>query len=184
MDNGKINYNRYLEGDDEGLTELIRGYKDGLILYLSSILGNVGAAEELMEDVFFRLAVKKPRFTGKSSFKTWLYAIGRNAAVDVLRKRSRRSTVPVDELKDLADEECLERSYLINEQKITLHRAMKNLSADYRQVLCLTYFEGYSNSEAAQIMHKNNRQIENLLYRAKKALKTQLEKEGFEYERL
>jgi len=40
------------------------------------------------------------------------------------------------------------------------------------------------NTETAEIMRKNERQIRNLLYRAKAALKTQLEKEGFEYEEL
>ncbi|MBQ6211891.1 MAG: RNA polymerase subunit sigma-24, partial [Ruminococcus sp.] len=54
----------------------------------------------------------------------------------------------------------------------------------YSQVLYLTYFEGFSNSEAAKILDKNNRQIENLIYRAKQALKAQLEKEGFVYEKL
>ena len=61
---------------------------------------------------------------------------------------------------------------------------METLSSDYRQVLYLTFFEELSNTEAAKIMHKSNRQIENLLYRAKLALRSKLEKEGFKYERL
>jgi RNA polymerase sigma-70 factor (ECF subfamily) len=51
-------------------------------------------------------------------------------------------------------------------------------------VLTLVYFEQMSNSEAAVIMHKTTRQIENLLYRAKISLKAELEKEGFEYDGL
>ena len=61
---------------------------------------------------------------------------------------------------------------------------MRKISSDHSQVLQLTFFEGFSNSEAAKIMKKTNRQIENLIYRAKKALKKQLEKEGFVYEEL
>ena len=61
---------------------------------------------------------------------------------------------------------------------------METLNPDYRQVLYLTYFEELSNSEAARVMKKSCRQIENLLYRAKQALRSKLEKEGFEYERL
>lgn len=51
-------------------------------------------------------------------------------------------------------------------------------------MLYLTYFEDFDNSETAEIMKKSKRQIENLLYRAKGALKSELEKEGFEYEGL
>ncbi len=184
MDNGASSYRRYLDGDDNGLVELIRDYKDGLMLYLNGITGSLSLAEEFMEDTFFKLSVKKPKFSGKCSFKTWLYTIGRNAALDGLRKRSHISSTPAEEYYDLSDERNIEQDYLREEQKISLHRAMETLSSDYRQVLYLTFFEELSNTEAAKIMHKSNRQIENLLYRAKLALRSKLEKEGFEYERL
>ena len=94
-------------------------------------------------------------------------------------------TVPSDECTEIADDrESLESSYIKEERKITLHRVMMHLSPDYRQVLWLVYFEDLSNAEAGAIMKKNRRQIENLLYRAKQALKSELEKEGFVYEEL
>jgi len=184
MDNGASSYRRYLDGDDNGLVDLIRDYKDGLILYLNGITGSLSLAEEFMEDTFFKLSVKKPKFSGKCTFKTWLYTIARNLTIDELRKRSRISDTPADEYYDISDERNIEREYLQEEQKISLHRAMETLSSDYKQVLYLTFFEELSNSEAAKVMHKSNRQIENLLYRAKLALRSKLEKEGFEYERL
>lgn len=184
MDNGAESYRRYIDGDDDGLVELIRDYKDGLTLYLTGITGSFSLAEELMEETFFKLAVKKPKFSGKSSFKTWLYAIGRNAAIDALRKSSKFSGAPPEAHRELADERSIEQDYLVEEQKIQLHRAIETLNPDYRQVLYLTFFEELSNSDAAKIMKKSNRQIENLLYRAKMALRSKLEKEGFEYERL
>ena len=182
MDNGTVNYQRFLAGDDEGMVEIIRDYKDGLILYINGITNNITLAEEIMEDTFFKLVTKKPKFSGKSTFKTWLYSIGRNMAIDSLRKRSKISDIPFDEYNDLAEEKSIEREYLKEEQKIALNKALHKLKPDYRQVLYLTFFEDFSNSETAKVMHKTKRQIENLLYRAKQALKTELEKEGFEYE--
>ncbi|MBR4628258.1 MAG: RNA polymerase sigma factor [Ruminococcus sp.] len=179
MDCGAEYYRRYLDGDDSGLVDMIRDYTDGLMLYLMGITGSYSLAEEMTEETFFRIAVKKPRFSGKSAFKTWLYSIGRNAAVDYLRKH--RSSLPLEET-DLADEHSLENSYLREEQRIALHRAMNSLAPDYRQALHLSYFEGLSNAEIADIMRKSKRQIENILYRAKAALRSVLEKEGFEYE--
>ena len=59
---------------------------------------------------------------------------------------------------------------------------MAELSADYQTVLWLVFFEGFSNTEAATVLKKSDRQIKNLLYRAKQSLKSKLEKEGFVYE--
>lgn len=182
MDNGAACYQRYLDGDDSGIVDLIRDYKDGLMLYLNGITGNINLAEELMEDTFFKLATKKPSFNGKCSFKTWLYTIGRNAAIDGMRKRSKISDQSFDEYTDLADEESVEREYIREEQKITLHKALRSLAADYRQVLYLVYFEEFSADDTARIMRKTKKQIGNLLFRAKNSLKKQLEKEGFKYE--
>lgn len=184
MDNGEISYCKYLNGDDNGLVEIIRDYKDGLILYLNGITGNINSAEEIMEETFFKIAVKKPVFKGKSSFKTWLYSIGRNAAIDVMRKNSRISSFSVDYYTNIADEKNIELEYLKEEQKIMLHKALNNLNSDYRQILYLTYFEDFTIDEAAVIMKKNRKQINNLLYRAKKSLRNELEKGGFVYERL
>ena len=78
----------------------------------------------------------------------------------------------------------VEKEYLINEQKIFLHQTMRELKSEYFQVLYLVYFEDFTNEEIAKIMKKNKRQIENLIYRAKSTLKSELEKEGFEYEEL
>ncbi|MBQ7088064.1 MAG: RNA polymerase sigma factor [Clostridia bacterium] len=185
MDNGASSYRRFLDGDDEGMVDIIRDYKDGLILYLYGYVNNIFTAEELMEETFFKLVTKKPMFTGKYTFKTWLYTIGRNAAVDYLRHHKKIASIPMDELAGhLVEEESVERAYLREEQRIVLHRAMCKLNAEYRQVLYLIYFEGFSNSEAARAMNKSRRQIENLVYRAKQALKAQLEKESFVYEEL
>ena len=64
MDNGASSYRRFLDGDDTGIVEIIRDYKDGLILYLNGITGNIHTAEEIMEDTFVKLVTKKPRFSG------------------------------------------------------------------------------------------------------------------------
>lgn len=85
---------------------------------------------------------------------------------------------------DISDEENLEHSAIKNEEKRTLHKAIQRLKPDYEQVLYLTFFEEFTNEETARIMNKTNKQIRNLLYNAKKALKAELEEEGFVYENL
>lgn len=184
MDNGESSYRRFLSGDDNGMAELVYEYRNGLLLYLNSYTNNLSLAEDCVQDTFIKLATKKPVFRGKSSFKTWLYAIGRNIAKNHIRSLVRHNDILLEECENIADEMDLERNYLVEEQKITLHHAIRKLKQEYQQVLYLVYFENFSNAETAQIMKKSKRQIENLLYNAKKALRAELEKEGFRYEKL
>ena len=185
MDNGASSYRRFLDGDYNGLAEIVRDYKDGLILYLNGFVNNISVAEELMEETFFKIITKKPRFTAKHAFKTWLYTVGRNVAIDYIRHNSRQSDVSMDEIEDyLKDENDLEKMYIIEERKLAVHNALKIIHPEYRQVLWLLYFEEFTNTEVAAIMKKNSRQMKNLVYRAKNALKSELDKEGFIYEEL
>ncbi len=185
MDKGAVSYRRYLDGDDKGIVEIIKIYKDGLILYINGYVNNIIIAEDLTEDTFVKIAIKRPHFSGKSTFKTWLYTIARNVAIDYLRRNSKFISHSVDEYSNyLSEETSVEKEYLIKEQKIMLHRTMRKLKPDYFQILYLIYFEDFTNGEAAVIMKKSKKQIENLVYRAKQTLKSELEKEGFEYEEL
>ncbi len=185
MDNGASSYRRFLDGDDEGIVEIIKHYKDGLTLYINGYVNNIFIAEDLMEETFFRLVVKKPKFSGKYSFKTWLYTIGRNTTIDYIRHNKKLSDFPIEDFENyLFEEQSVEKTYLRKERKIVVHRALQKLKAEYRQILYLIYFEGFNNSEAAVIMKKSKRQIENLVYRARISLKSELDKGGFFYEEL
>lgn len=184
MDNGENSYRRYLDGNDQGMEELIRDYKDGLLLYLNKYVQSLYLAEECVQETFIRLAIKKPKFRGNSSFKTWLYVIARNVTISFLRKEKSRNTVPLEDADEISSKADLERDYLKEEQKVLLHRALERIKPEYQQVLWLTFFEGFRNDEAAKIMKKTKKQIENLLYNAKKALRAEMEREGYQYEGL
>ena len=186
MDNGASSYRRFLDGDETGLVEIIRDYKDGLIFYLNGYVNNIFTAEDLVEDTFVKLGVRKPKYNEKkASFKTWLYTIARNVAKDYLRRNAKTVEVSLERLGELAHaEESLEQFYLWEERKIEVHHALRKLKPQYQQVLWLTYFEEFSNKETAGIMKKSVHSIETLVYRARQALKSELEKGGFCYEEL
>ena len=59
-----------------------------------------------------------------------------------------------------------------------LHGCMGEMNPDYREVLYLTYFEGMSYEQAAEVMGKTVKQITNLVYRGKESLRKLLEREG------
>ena len=185
MDNGAENYRRFLSGDNSGLVEIIREYKDGLIFYLRGFTDDILQAEELAEETFVRLATKRPRFNQKSKFKTWLYTIARNIAVDHARRKARYVEITYADCPDIVNEEAnLEQAYIRQERSILLRRAIQKLKPEYRQILWLIYFEEFSNREAAVIMKRSTHSVETLVYRAKRALKQQLDEEDFIYEEL
>lgn len=184
MDIGAELYRCFLNGDKEALNKLIHEYWYGLTLYLSSISQSFAEAEEMAEETFLKLYTDKPNFSGKSTFKTWLFSVGRNTALYYMRKRKRLHETSIEENYDISDKEDIENSHIKAEDRKQLLHAMEKLSPDYRQVLYLVYFENFTNTETAKIMGKNERQIRNLLYRSKGTLKDILLREGFEYDGL
>ncbi len=176
MDNGASSYRRYLQGDEQGLVEIIRDYKDGLILYLTGFTGNVPEAEELAMDTFVKLGVNRPKDRGTGSFKTWLYTIARNVAVDHLRRR-KRQPLSLEDQQQVADLHTLEQSYLQKEERIALYEGILGLKPEYRQILLLVYFEGLSLKEAGLVLHKSTHAAEMLISRARAALKATLGEE-------
>ena len=178
MDQSETLYLQFLAGNEATLAQLIDAHKTGLTLFLAGYVKDEAAAEELMEDTFVRLVVKRPRFSGKSSFKTFLYAIGRNLALDYLRREKRRRTLPLESAENIAALQSVEEAYLKEEAQRSLHRAMERLKEADREVLYLRYFEALPPGEIASLLHKRKKQVESRLYHAKKALKAILEEQA------
>lgn len=184
MEQSTRDYQSFLAGNPNGLSNIIRDHKDGLLLYVNSFVGNLAISEELTEEVFVKLVLKRPRFRSESSFKTWLYAIGRNMALTYLR-RNRYTQIPLEHCPELPDDTTyLEQGYIYKEELQLLHNAMQKLKTQYRQVLWLVYFEGFSHKEIARIMGKTVHNVDTLVYRARQTLKTKLLEEGFVHEEL
>lgn len=185
MDKGSEAYKRYLNGDRNAMAEIITEYRDGLIMYLNTVLRDIGLAEDAAEETFIRLGTRRPKDKGKGSFKTWLYTIGRNIAIDCLRRQPDKTEVTIDELEQsLADEESLEELVIKDERKIAVRKALDKLNENYRQIIWLVYFEDLTVKQAAAVMNKKTHAAEMLLSRAKETLRTQLGKDGFDYEDL
>ena len=68
MDNGASSYRRFLDGDENGIVQIIKEYKDGLILYLNGFVRNVHTAEEIAEETFVKLVAKKAEVLQKQRF--------------------------------------------------------------------------------------------------------------------
>ena len=178
MDNGESSYRRFLNGDERAFSEIIEMHKDNLIFFINRYVRNVAVAEELAEDVFAELLIHKRRYNFKTSLKTYIFTIGRNKAVSYIRKCVRHPECAYEYTENESDRRSLEDEFIQRERERELHEAINKLNEDYRTVLHLIYFEEMSYAQAAKVMKKNTKQIENLVYRARISLKKELEKEA------
>ena len=178
MDNGESSYRRFLNGDERAFSEIIELHKDNLIFFINRYVRNIAVAEELAEDVFAELLIHKRRYNFKTSLKTYIFTIGRNKAVSYVRKCVRHPECAYEYIENESDRRSLEDEFIQKERERELHKALDKLNEDYRTVLHLIYFEEMSYANAAKVMKKNTKQIENLVYRARNTLKKELEKEA------
>ena len=172
----EIYYRRYLDGDETGLSSLMEKYGSPLTLYINGYLHDIHESEDLMIDVFSYLFTKRPVIR-EGKLKAYLYQTARHMA---LRHQSRlRPSLSLDDLGgELESEMLIEEVVKTKERNAILHFCMKQLNPDYREVLYLTYFEGMSYSQAAEVMGKTVKQITNMVYRGKQSLRGLLKKEG------
>ena len=182
MENGESSYRRFLEGDNGAFAEIVEAYKDNLIFFINRYVHNFAVAEELAQDHFVELLLHKRRYNFKTSLKTYIFTIGRNLAVSYIRKCNRRPECAYEFIENEQDIALLEDEFIKKEQARELHEALETIAEDYSTALHLIYFEGMSYEQVGKVMKKNKKQVENIVYRAKKALRKELEKEVSLYE--
>ena len=178
-------YSRFLaKRNEEDLRILLERYRDPLMFFLLGYVHSMEDAEELMMDSFAEVAAGRTLFSGRSSFRTWLFAVARNKARMHLRKR-RPETVPIDHLPVPVDHlpqaassaDDPETRFLQDERSMQLHRAMSKLEPEAQHALHLIYFEDMSYDELAQVLGKSRRQTYRLADRYRNQLKKILESE-------
>ena len=179
MDAGAEHYSRFLQGDMDAMAAIVMDYQDGLFAYLRTLVADDYIAEQLTDDTFFKLMDRKPGFSRQAAFKTWLYTIGRNLAWDHLRRAGRLAELTAS---PEAPDDRPERQVINGERDAMLFGAMARLRPRHAKLLYWLYFEQITNRQAAERLGKTPHQIEAMAYRARRALKNELEKEGFTYE--
>ena len=182
-DNGEELYRRFLAGDESAFEELVRLYEHDLALFMGGIVGDMHETKHLLIDAFAQLAVSGRRFEGRSSLKTYLFAIGKHIALRYVKMRRRETHLPYEYVLEnvLGEDETPETFLQREDNKQRLQAAMSDLKPGYRMVLQLLYFEEMSYAEAGQVLGKTVKQISDLNYRAKSSLKKKLESGGFDY---
>ncbi|MBN2357928.1 MAG: sigma-70 family RNA polymerase sigma factor [Deltaproteobacteria bacterium] len=103
-------------------------------------------AEDVLHSAYLKVLDGRARYGGRSSFKTWLFAVIRNTAAQHRRAawfRFWEAPLPAPRPDDAA-----ERS----EQRTRVQRALANLPPRQREVLDLVFYQGFTVDAAAQVI--------------------------------
>ncbi len=141
-------------GDQLCLAALYERYYDRVYRFALARLGSSSDSEDLAQDVFLKMVDKLPNYRLQGvPFAAWLFRIAHNAVIDLIRRRSRRPQVVMDEIYVASDTNIefeVERS-LTNEELI---KAMKGLSPAQQDVITLRFASGVSVSDTAKTLGK------------------------------
>lgn len=161
--NDQILIKRYLQGDEKSLEVLILSYLKPIYSFIYRYAGNGQDAEDITQEVFVKVWRHFKRIDQSKSFKTWIFAIAKNTAIDFLKKKK---TMPFSEFENEAGEntftetladsaplppELIERASLAK----ILDQTMAKLSPKYRMVLFLRYNDHFNFREIAESLNES-----------------------------
>ena len=179
MDNGASSYRRYLNGDEEAFREIVTEHFDSLTFFVNRYVNDYAAAEDIALDVFTQLVVNQHGYNFSVSLKTYLFIMGRSRALDYIKHRNKRKMVALTEASEITSgEPSLEEMLVADDRKRAVNDAMNQLSEEIRLAIHLVYFAQLTPDETAKVLKKSRKQVYNLLFRGKNALRTILGEEG------
>jgi RNA polymerase sigma-70 factor (ECF subfamily) len=181
---------RLRDGDGSALEALMERYASRVYRVARGITRTDADAEEVVQDVFLKLARKIDSFEGRAALGTWIYRVAANAAL--LKRRGKRAQLEVsleEHLPTFKEDGHREgdRAYLLadwsrtpeaelldGEARAILSRAIDELPGPYRAVLVLRDVEELTNEEAARILGESVASVKSRLHRARMALRERL----------
>ena len=157
---------RYREkGRTEDFNELVHRYQNELYRYLARYTGDAALAEDVFQNTFLQVHLKRGLHEDGRPVRPWLYSIATHQAVDALRKAGRHPTVSLDQRSSSSEAESGSLiDLLINdeasplaklqgeEQKNWVRESVAKLPDTLRQTLILAYHEDLKYREIAEIL--------------------------------
>jgi RNA polymerase sigma-70 factor, ECF subfamily len=152
----------YLRGDRMAFTALMQRYSNELLHFLTRFLGSRAAADDVFQETFLQIHLSAETFDLDRRFKPWLFTIAANKARDYHRKHNRSSAMSLsatiggdgegESFVDLLQAEIPnpDMPLLDAERSRLVKKAVDSLPAHLREILLLSYFQGFSYNQIAE----------------------------------
>jgi RNA polymerase sigma-70 factor (ECF subfamily) len=166
-----------LQGETEEFKKIVEKYTGKTMALALNILGNKEDAEDVCQETFLQTYRNLSRFDTQKSFSNWLLSILYKRCLDQLRKR-RRFLAFYKRAKGEAEEITRSPSLGSITQNPHLHSLLERLSPKERTTLYLWAGEGYTSVEIAEVLRCAPNTARIHLHKARKKIKSLLEKEN------
>lgn len=139
------------EGDQNALRSSYESFGSGLFGWLNNFVKQRELAEDILQEVFVKIWKKACEFDrNKSKPFTWVFTICRNTALDFLKSKDYRNHKGQGSLDDALGMMLPSAQGISPEQIDIREKVDRHLTLDQKAVIDLLYFQGYSQSEAAE----------------------------------
>ena len=153
---------KYLGGDEKSLELLIQRYLKPVYGFVYRYSGNTQNAEDITQDVFIKIWRNLKKFDQSKRFKTWIFSIAKNTAIDFLKKKK---AIPFSEFENEEGENMLletlaDKAELAPEilEKRGVGQMLKSviskLSKKYQDVLSLRYHDNFTFREISEALEE------------------------------
>jgi RNA polymerase sigma-70 factor (ECF subfamily) len=159
-------------GDKDAIAELIERYQRPLRYFVSRLLDDNEALEDILQDTWLSVIGKIHSLKSIDAFPTWLYRIARNRVYQQLRRKSR--FIELDDKAVFADSS--EEENFSVEDAAEIHRCLARLTQAHKEVLMLRFLEQMSYEQIANVIDCNTGTVRSRIHYAKIALKKEMEK--------
>ena len=165
-------------GDREAFEVLYSAYRDRLFFFAKKYTGSREAAEDIVSETFITALEKLPELRDGEAFGGWLYSIAYNKCMDHCRETSSRVSLEDDSVDAVIESPVmLPDDYAVNEAlKGSLRDIIDSLSPEARSAVIMYYYEEMSISEVAEAMDINENAAKQRLFRARKTIRSKVEK--------
>jgi len=154
--------------DEKAFREIVNRWEPRLYYYLRRIVENENDVWDILQETWLVVFQNIRKLQEPLKFPTWLYKIGHNKAVNLLRKENRYIQMKEEQAKDYREND---NSVIdVKERAEVVHKMLDKLKLDHREVLTLYFLEGFSISEMAQIIGISEGTAKSRLYYAKHRL--------------
>jgi len=168
---------RARRGDPEAFRALVERYTGRVFAVARGLVYNQADAEDITQEVFFKVHAKLQTFREEAAFSTWLYRVTVNAASDYIKKRRREKASSVEDMTRLPLEDpSADPPSKVAKQALrsAVREAISELPRKFRTVLVLRELEGLSYLEISRILGISKGTVESRIFRARGRLKKQL----------
>jgi len=160
----------FQKGNSDAFNILVGRYKDRLMNFVFRYVGDYNDADDILQETFIRLYVKKEAYAPVAKFSTWLYTIAANLAkTRALRRRLWESKKGVSELAESGKPADIQADDAIRHEII--QRALNRIPAKYREVVLLCDIQELTYEEVAEAIGINIGTVKSRLNRGRSKLK-------------